>query len=196
MLRHQVARALSILGHPFVFFPFAIWIALASRNSGGQTLPLALAFFALLALCVMVYSWLQVRRGRWGHVDASLPRERRSLNGLLLAALSISALVVWYQPYARGLALGITLSCFLIGAALLTARWLKVSLHVAFLVYASSILWLVSPAVVAGALVFAAAVGWSRIELGRHSLAEVLVGAGLGVIAGGAFWFVALEILG
>ena len=178
MWRLQVARCLSILGHPLVFFPLAAWIALASRTSGVEVLPLALAFFALLALGVMLYSWLQVRRGRWGHVDASLPRERRSLNGLLLAVLSVSALVVWFQPHARGLALGITMSCFLIGAALLTARWLKVSLHVAFLVFASTILWQVSLAVVAGALVFTAAAGWSRLELGRHLLAEVLFGAG------------------
>ena len=115
---------------------------------------------------------------------------------MLLAALSVSALVVWFQPHARGLALGITLSCFLIGAALLTARWLKVSLHVAFLVFASTVLWQVSLALVAGALVFTAAVGWSRLELGRHSLAEVLVGGGLGLVAGGVFWFVVLQIWG
>lgn len=194
MWRLQAARCLSILGHPLVFFPLAAWIALASRTSEIQVLPLALAFFALLALGVMLYSWLQVRRGRWSHVDASLPGERRSLNGLLLAALSVSAVVMWLQPHARGVALGITLSCFVIGAAMLTAQWLKISLHVAFLVFASAILWQLSLALVAAALVFAVAVSWSRLELGRHSLAEVLVGAALGFVAGGAFWFVVLQI--
>lgn len=193
MWRLHVARCLSIAGHPLVFFPLAVWIALASRTSGIQTLPLALAFFALLGSGVMLYSWLQVRRGRWGHVDASLPHERRSLNGLLLAALSASALVVSFQPQARGLALGIAVSCCLIGAALLTARWIKASLHVAFLVFASTILWQVSLGLVAVALAFTTAVGWSRLELGRHSLAEVLVGAALGLVAGGAFWFVVLQ---
>ena len=182
MWRLQVARSLSIVGHPLVFFPCAVWMALA--------------FFALLALCVMLYSWLQVRRGRWGHVDASLPHERRSLNGVLLSALSVSALVVWLQPRARGLALGITLSCFLICAALLTARWLKASLHVAFLVFASTILWQVSLGLVVAALAFTGAVGWSRVELHRHPVAEVLVGAGLGLVAGGAFWFVVLRVWG
>ena len=196
MWRLQVARCLSIVGHPLVFFPLAVWMAIASGTSGGQALPLALVFFALLGLGVMLYSWLQVRSGRWGHVDASLPHERRSLNGLLLSALSVSALVVWFQPHARGLALGITLSCFLVCAALLTARWLKASLHVAFLVFASAILWQVSLGLVAGSLAFAVAVGWSRLELRRHSVAEVLVGAGLGLVAGGAFWFVVLQVWG
>ena len=116
MWRPQVARCLSIVGHPLVFLPLAVWTAIASGTSGGRVLPLALAFFALLALGVMSYSWLHVRSGRWGHVDASLPHERRSLNGLLLSALSVSALIMWFQPRARGLALGITLSCFLVGA--------------------------------------------------------------------------------
>ena len=196
MWRQQVARSLSVLGHPLVVFPLAAWIALASRTSGVQVLPLALTFFALLAFGVMLYSWAQVRRGHWGHVDATLPRERRSLNSFLLAAFSVSAVVLWFQPHAHGVALGLTLSCFIIGAAMLTARWLKISLHVAFVVFASTILWQVSLALMAGALVFTAAVGWSRLELGRHSLVEVLVGAGLGFAAGGAFWFVVLQIWG
>ena len=194
MSRQQVARSLSILGHPLVVFPLAGWIALASHTSSIQVLPLALTFFALLAFGVMLYSWVQVRRGRWGHVDATLPRERRSLNGFLLAAFSVSAVVLWFQPHARGVALGLTVSCFLIGAAMLTSRWLKISLHVAFVVFASTILWQVSLALTAGALLFTAAVGWSRLELGRHSLAEVLVAAGLGFAAGGTFWYVVLRI--
>jgi hypothetical protein len=192
----QMARCLSIVGHPLVVFPLAAWISLASRASGSQILPLALSFFALLALCVMLYSWLQVRKGRWGHVDASLPRERRSLNGFLLAAFSGSAAAMWFQPRTHGLALGLTLSCLLVGTAMLTARWLKISLHVAFVVFASTILWKVSLALMAGALVFTGAVGWSRLELGRHSLAEVLAGAALGFAAGGAFWLVVLKIWG
>jgi hypothetical protein len=194
MWRLQVARCLSIVGHPLVFLPLAVWMAIASGTSGGQVLPLALAFFALLALGVMSYSWMHVRSGHWGHVDASLPHERRSLNGLLLSALSVSAVIMWFQPRARGLALGITLSCFLIGAALLTARWLKASLHMAFLVFASTILWQVSLGLVVAALAFTAAVGWSRLELRRHSVAEVLAGAGLGLVAGCAFWIVVLQM--
>jgi len=196
MWRRQVARSLSILGHPLVVSPLAAWIALASHTAGVQVLHLALTSFALLAFGVMLYSWVQVRRGRWGHVDASLPRERRSLNGFLLAALSVSAVVLWFQPHARGVAVGFTLSSFLVGTAMLTARWLRVSLHVAFVVFASIILWQVSLALVVGALLFTAAVGWSRLKLGRHSLAEVVVGAGLGFTAGAAFWFVVLQIWG
>jgi membrane-associated phospholipid phosphatase len=191
--REPVARALSVAGHPLVCLPLATWIAIASDTSGQQVRRVALAFFALFALGVMLYSWRQVRRGRWGHVDASLPRERRSLNGVLLAALCASAVVVWAQPHARGLAVGITVSCFLIGAAMLAAPWLKVSLHVAFLAFAATLLWRASPAWVAGALLFTGAVGWSRLELGRHSRGEVLAGAGLGLVAGGAFWFAVLS---
>lgn len=196
MWRRQVARSLSILGHPLVVSPLAAWIALTSRTSGVQVLYWALAFFGLLAFGVMLYSWVQVRTGHWSHVDASLPRERRSLNGFLLAALSVSSAVLWLQPHARGVALGLTLSCFPIGAAMLAARWLKVSLHVAFMVFASIFLWQASLTLMVGALVFTAAVGWSRLELGRHSLAEVVVGAGLGFAAGVAFWFVVLQLWG
>jgi membrane-associated phospholipid phosphatase len=190
MWRRQIARSLSIVGHPLVVSPGATWIALASRTSGARVVPLALALFALLAVCIAVYSWTQVRSGRWTHVDASASRERRSLNSFLLAVLSVCAAALWLQPHARAIALGLTLSCCVIGAAMLAAGRLMISLHVAFVVFASIILWQVSVTVVAGALVFTAAVGWARLELGRHTLAEVVAGAALGFAAGGAFWFV------
>ncbi len=195
MLRQQIARCLSVLGHPLIVFPFAGWIALSSKRSGTYVVPWALAFFALLALGVLLYSWLQVCAGRWSHIDASHPHERRSLHGLLLTVFSVSAAAVaWFQPHARGVTLGLILSCFLIGAAMLASHWLKVSLHVAFLVFAAIILWQASATLMAATLVFTAAVGWSRVELGRHSLAEVLAGSGFGIVAGAALWFMVLQV--
>ncbi|HEU4408401.1 MAG TPA: hypothetical protein VFS43_24265 [Polyangiaceae bacterium] len=87
-----LARALSIAGHPLLVLPAAVMAPLAARGQGlRRALPFALGFAAAGAL-VMGYSWWQVRRRRWAHVDASNQQE---------GALSIASCSSCWPP-ARG----------------------------------------------------------------------------------------------
>src|SRR3546814_4070034 len=82
-------------------------------------------------LCVMGYSRWQVRRQRCRHVDSSGRGERRSLNRFLLLLFAVATLATWAWA-SREFALGLALSALLVAAAMLSARWCKLSLHVAF----------------------------------------------------------------
>jgi len=60
-----------------------------------------------------------------------------------------------------------------------------VSLHAAFAVFAVALVWpQLAPTLATAAL--AAGVGWSRLVLGRHTLAEVLLGLLFGAAGGAA----------
>jgi membrane-associated phospholipid phosphatase len=74
--------------------------------------------------------------------------------------------------------------------ASLLRRWLKLSLHAAFAVFAASLLWPSVMAVV-GLLALAVAVAWSRLVLRRHTLGEVVVGLLAGGAAGVGFHLIA-----
>lgn len=78
------------------------------------------------------------------------------------------------------------LSALLIVIALLSARLLKLSLHVAFAAFATLLLWSLMVAVATGIAVSAALV-WSRLVLGRHVTADVVAGVVLGAVAGVAY---------
>ena len=73
-----IARSLSILGHPLVVVPAAV----ATLVLHGRTPSAGLIVSAVcgIAGAVLVFSFWQVRRGRWQHIDASVQGERRSLN--------------------------------------------------------------------------------------------------------------------
>jgi membrane-associated phospholipid phosphatase len=73
------------------------------------------------------------------------------------------------------------LSALLIVIALLSARLLKLSLHVAFAAFATLLLWSLMGIAVSAALV------WSRLVLGRHVTADVVAGVVLGAVAGVAY---------
>jgi membrane-associated phospholipid phosphatase len=185
-----LARALSIFGHPTLVLPLAV-LAVALAQGERQAALRAAVGFGLFAALVMAFSWWQVRRGRWGHVDASARHERSSLNRFLLVALLAAALLVGGAGTQPLLALGLALSAAMILVALLTARWCKVSLHLAFAVFAALLLRELGVAWMLGALAFAAAVAWSRLVLQRHTPRDLAAGAIIGALAGVAFWPIA-----
>ncbi len=186
-MNHALARVVSVSGHPMVALPLAALALTAARGQYRIALWMALGFTAFAAL-VMAYSSWQVRRGRWSHVDASGKNERRSLNRFLLAALLVSAACAAWSGFSAQLILGLALSAAMVLAALLTSRWCKLSLHMAFVVFAVFLLLLDAPwwAGLAG-LCFAGAVAWSRLALRRHVPRDLIAGAAVGALAGIAF---------
>lgn len=183
-MSHRVARLLSILGHPLLTLPLAFLALIAMREPAR--LPGIAAGMALVAAGVMAYSWRQVRRARWAHIDASGPDERAGLNRMLAVVLVALTLLA----HLRGLpllALGLALSAGLILAALGLKRWCTLSLHVAFAAYAAGLLWTLSPIAAAAGFAFAAGIAWSRLHLARHRPRDVLIGGAAGAAAAAAF---------
>ncbi|HZF98625.1 MAG TPA: hypothetical protein VEY92_10365 [Pseudoxanthomonas sp.] len=175
--------------------PLAVLTLALMRGERAQAAWVGAALAALAAL-VMGYSWRQVRRGRWAHVDASDVRERSGLNRFLLALLGCGAALAAWSGASRELALGLMLSAAMVLLAALTPRWFKLSLHVAFAVFAAMLLWRAGAWALAGSLAFAALVAWSRLRLRRHAPRDVAAGALAGTLAGVAFHLLAPGVAG
>ena len=87
------ARALSILGHPVVVVPVAVVTLVVHEHSSS----VALITWVMCGIgaVLLAFSFWQVRRGRWQHIDASAPTERRSLNVFLAVVLFLGAAVAF-----------------------------------------------------------------------------------------------------
>ena len=180
------ARALSVIGHPALLMPASVVWAASLRRAPPQVVQMAAAASAAVAISVVAYSIVQVRAGRWQHVDASVAHERKQLHLFLALVLFGAAGLLWWGGQPRSVAAGLAIGGTLIAVAHLLRARLKVSLHAAFAVFAASLLW-PSPAAVLLVLLLAAGVSWSRLVLHRHTRAEVVVGLLAGGAAGLAF---------
>ena len=178
-MRVVLARFLSIFGHLLVLTPLAALIAAVSQGASVPIVRSLAVALAVLGLTVVVFSLREVRSGRWTHIDAITPPERRSLNAFLAALLFFSGVALWYLSATRHLSVALMLSGVAIVAALALAPLLKISLHVCFAVFSTGLLWPDTFAFTAG-IVITSAVAWSRLSLSRHTLAEVCVGAAIG----------------
>jgi hypothetical protein len=179
----QLARWVSILFHPFVMVTVLAGVPAARQSSGGASRSAFLVLVAVI-LPIAVLMFRQVRHGRWSNVDASKPSERPVL--FMVALAGLCAALGWLllnDPQSflvRGL---LVVTAFLLVSALLT-RWIKVSLHVAFVALTATALSLLGSAVGYALVVMVPVVFWSRIALSRHRVHELLVGLVLGVLSG------------
>ena len=175
------ARAISVIGHPFVTATASV---MGSASTGTSVL------FLLIALVpVAIVMAVQVRRGAWEHVDASNRSERRGLYviGILALAAALVYLVLT-QPHS-GLTRGVAMSMATLLVLAVVSRWIKVSLHLTFAALAAVNLILVHSAL--GWLVAALVplLMWSRLRLRRHTPLEVLLGLVAGVVTALAIHF-------
>lgn len=181
------ARVLSIIGHPGVLMPAAVAIGTASAELPAAHVRAAVAAALGVAAIIGGFSLWQVRRGRWSHVDASQPHERRQLNPFAaLLLLTAAAVLARWGGSPHGAA-GAALAAALVLAAQGLGRRMKLSLHCAFAAYAAAIVWPATAAASLALALLALGVAWSRVQLQRHTRREVLAGLGLGTLAGLAY---------
>ena len=184
----RFARIISILGHPLLVLPTALALPVALHDGNPRTLQAMLVGFMLFAALMLGWSWLQVRRKRWAHVDASQPSERHSLNRTLLIAITAGALLAWRGLPTPDLGLALALSAGIVAVAMLSARGCKLSLHVAFALYAAGLLWPLGSIAVGAGCMCAVVVAWSRLRLSRHEPIDLLVGAAAGLSSAVVYW--------
>jgi hypothetical protein len=179
----QLARWVSILGHPFVMIALLVAVP-AVRQSSGHALQSVLLVVITVLAPVAVLMFLQVRRGRWSNIDASNVWERPALFVVAIAGLVIA--LGWLRlkdPQSflvRGM---LVIAVFLFVAALLT-RWVKLSLHVSFAALTATALSLRGSWVGYALMAVVPLLFWSRVILQRHRFHEVVIGLVLGILTG------------
>jgi hypothetical protein len=180
----EVARWISILGHPFVTAT-AMVLAGAGRGRGTAGVASSVAIFLLIAVVpIAVLMVRQVRRGAWEHVDASNRRERPTLY-----IVGISAVLAWFaymavtQPRSPWMRELVVTMIVLVLCAILT-RWVKVSLHVTIAAFSATTLVIAGSPIGWAVAVLVPLLIWSRLRLSRHKPVEVALGLVIGICGG------------
>lgn len=183
--RHVVARWVSAIIHPIAFpiltLGVLIYVATKSLAETSRWLVLALV---LTSLPVAVMVGLQVLRGRWTDFDVSVRRQRYALYPFGLACML--ALILAYAHFNAPRVAVRAMSGFALANAIdaFINFLYKVSAHATGAAACATLLWLGgTPIWGIAASCAAVLVGWSRVELGRHTRGQVLLGWGVGILA-------------
>jgi membrane-associated phospholipid phosphatase len=183
-LRQTLAAAVSAIIHPVAFPLLTLGaITFTQTSSLHATLDVCLIALALTTAPVAALVGYQVARGHWTDLDVSVRQQRYALYpiGLICELLMIGAFVLLRAPHATiAAALAMALANAVDGVI---NYGYKVSAHTTAAAVCAALLWLLVPGWGAPAAVAAALVGWSRVELGRHTTGQVLLGWLVGIVS-------------
>jgi membrane-associated phospholipid phosphatase len=134
-------------------------------------------FASVLPFAVIL---LGVRRGRLTdhHVGVRQQRARPMLLGVASVLAGLELLVVVGAP--RELVALVAAMTVGLSVSLLVTLWWKVSVHTAVAAGAATVLALVFGPALLAVWPLVGVIGWSRVQLGDHTPAQVLVGVVLG----------------
>ena len=185
--RSLTALAVSQIGSPPVL-AMAAMLVLATRFPGDGPWFAAGAYILIAIVAPVAFLVRELRHGRIG--DIELPRRRDRARPMIVgqilsgvAALLLSATGAPTEMVALAGAL------WVLGVLILmvTVFW-KISVHCAAASAAATLAWILSGAALLPA-VGALAVVWSRVRLGRHTIAQTIAGSLLGFGVLRLVWF-------
>ena len=191
-LIQQSAVWLSRVFHPFVI---SVGVLFVAQLFQGYTWLSAAAWTALCFLVViapvLLFILLRVRSGRYQDADVSIREDRYLLYGLAGGCfiLLVALLALLQAPAIVQQTLQAALFAIAVGAIL--NRFVnKLSLHTLTVAGCAAVLLFVRPSAGIVLGLISLLVGWSRLYLSRHTLAEVIGGWFVGVLCV-AIWFLA-----
>lgn len=178
----EVARWISAIVHPIVFPLLTLGIVTyTAGHSFGASLRWVLLALLLTSVPITALVGFQVLRGRWSDLDVSVRRQRYILYPFgLVCVLALAAVYVVLKAPRIALVATAGLALANVANGLINLSY-KVSAHAAAAAMCATLFWAAAPAFGVPATVAALLVGWSRVELGRHTAGQVVLGWGVGV---------------
>ena len=182
-LHVRIARYISTIFSPMgVSLPAILLIALYhERNQLTVAINTGLTLF-FLSVGPMIYILIGVRLGKFTDVDVSKRSQRTGpfIFGIISAFVGFLALSVLHGPKNLQTILLLTIISGII--MMIITIWWKISIHASSLAGAATVLTALYGTVMLPAFILVALVGWSRVVLRRHTLAQVIAGSLLNIV--------------
>jgi len=186
-VRRDLARLSSRLGAPAPVAG-ALLLAMACYSSKTQLGGLALGGLLAMVATLPTTMYIEHVLRRKGLMQRHLSRRSERLAPLAIACVSVLMLVVLVRTIdaSRELQTVLLTMLFTLGLAFAATPVTRLSIHMAAIMGTIVVLQLQFGALGVALLPIAAIVGWSRLELGEHTLVQVVSGATVGVLGASA----------
>jgi len=187
-LARSLAEVVSAVFSPPIVAAVCLWFALfrlGAAHPRGWTILYIMLGVAVPALYVL---WL-LRRGQVTDLDVSWREQRKRPMEVMVVCSALAWILLWVLGANRGTLIltgALTLQAMILLA--ITLRW-KISQHSAMSAWAGLTGWFLLDSPLT--LLLMPLVVWSRVRLGRHTVAEAIAGAALGLaISSAAVWLI------
>lgn len=183
-MKQKIAKYVSTIGHPMFTISAFVIIAMFANEEFHKALLISFLVVGCVIIPNVIRNFIKTKKGQYTNFDVSDRNQRNSMYLFALPLLFIITVVMFYTRQSSNLCLGVLFGLLLLIISYIVNFFIKCSGHVSLTIYLS---FLILPMnIVIGAIVLLASglIGWSRIELKRHTLKEVITGAIIGLTIG------------
>lgn len=177
----KTANLISIICHPLLTIPLFVLIA---SSAFGDFKSAALVSFLIIG-CIFLPStimiFIRTRRGSYTNFDISDMKQRNSLFIFALPLIIAISIILYETGQPRIFYLSVFFAFLLMFISQIVNFYIKSSLHVSLNIFLSSLVGMMNIRFGVFVFLLTGLIGWSRLTLGRHTLKEIITGAGIGV---------------
>lgn len=184
---NKAAKITSSLGHPIVLGVISVAYVNYNFFTRNEALKLGAQLLFGLVVPLIIYIWVQIKRGIFKDFDVSNQESRKKLYWVILILILFQICLLFVFENSILVRLGAIIVFAQIALSFIINNWIKISLHSSFAFLVSTMAYTVSFPFAFLLFMFAIAVGFSRVYLGRHTSIEVFLGTVLGVFCGFIF---------
>lgn len=171
----QVSKFISNFFNPltslFIYFLYST----LRMHSWQETAFIFLPIFLMTIIPITGWIYWNVKKGKYTNADVSDRNQRKGLYFFIGAMISVYLLYDYFTNHSVDLTMLFLL--ILLATMQVSNYFIKSSMHTAFNVFVAALFFAVNPYLGFLWLGIAALVGFTRIILKRHTVAEVMMGA-------------------
>ncbi|MCL6260186.1 hypothetical protein M3O96_13880 [Aquiflexum sp. TKW24L] len=183
-MRRKTAKIISVIGHPLLFGN-AYVIFMSFHNLERElALMVSLLVIFLVAVPIIWNNYLKMKSGKYTNFDVSDRIQRKGFYPFAISLFMVLLLVFWTLKFPREVILQtLVFFAMVLTMALVNLR-IKASMHagIAFYIVVNIFGFGFLPGLIT--LAFGLAVTWSRWEMERHSMKELVFGTLIGSFFG------------
>lgn len=131
-----------------------------------------------------VRNYSKTKKGDYTNFDVSVRTQRYSMYLFAIVLLSILTIVLFYTRQSRNLCMGVLFGLVLLIISYLVNFFIKCSGHVSLTIFLSFLILPINSVIGILVLLYSILIGWSRVELKRHTKKEIFAGAVIGLFVG------------
>lgn len=178
------ARIISTFGHPLLLLAVSSAVIAFHSYDRSQASLISAVIIGVVIIPVIIHNLWKTKTKAYTNFDVSDQHQRNSFYKFGLILLAIATAVLFFISEVDGFFVGTLLALLMMLTCAVVNLKVKASLHTSVCMYLTFVYGLFDVALAVSMFVFTIFVAISRLVLKRHTAAEVVLGAVIGVCFG------------
>lgn len=180
----KLAKLISIIGHPLLLGTLYVVLMSFHNLPKNTAMAVSISVIGLITIPIIFNNWRKTKKGTYSNFDVSDQQQRKGFYPFAIALFIVLLLVFWFFDFPREvISKSLVFFAMVLLMALINLR-LKASMHAGIAFYIAVSVF--SIGILLGLILsgLAILISWSRLEMKRHSLLELIVGGVIGIVFG------------